>query len=170
MTRDKKFINITSSFTTFSLLCCFVRYEGDWVDGRRQGKGQYVCKQSGSKYEVKAKYSCDIKTFHGANDFQPNRANTAMIRRRDRASTAGAMVTGMRESGRRDSDMATGSMYGRIKMKSMTHDTWSLSGDNPFTLLRYLSFVESIYHCYLSNTKTAQRKHDIQHCTQKMHL
>ena len=113
------------------------------MDGRRQGKGQYVCKQSGSKYEVKAKYSCDIKTFHGANDFQPNRANTAMIRRRDRASTAGAMVTGMRESGRRDSDMATGSMYGRIKMKSMTHDTWSLSGGNPFTLLRYLSFVES---------------------------
>lgn len=39
------------------------------MDGRRQGKGQYVCKQSGSKYEVKAKYSCDIKTFHGANDF-----------------------------------------------------------------------------------------------------
>ena len=29
------------------------RYEGDWVDGRRQGKGLYVCKQSGSKYEVK---------------------------------------------------------------------------------------------------------------------
>ena len=52
MTRDKKFFKIISIFTFFSLLCCLVRYEGDWVDGRRQGKGQYVCKQSGSKYEV----------------------------------------------------------------------------------------------------------------------
>ena len=29
-----------------------VRYEGDWVEGKRQGKGQYVAKQSGAKYEV----------------------------------------------------------------------------------------------------------------------
>ena len=45
-----------------------------------------------------------------------------MIRRRARASTPGATGTGMRASGRRDLDTATASMYGRIKMKSTTHD------------------------------------------------
>merc|ERR1711992_316239 len=27
------------------------RYEGDWVEGLRQGKGMYTCKASGGKYE-----------------------------------------------------------------------------------------------------------------------
>merc|ERR1719362_1504327 len=52
------------------------------------------------------------------------REHTTMIRRRARASTAGATGTGTRVSGRRDSDTATASMYGRIKMKNMKETGW----------------------------------------------
>ena len=83
------------------------------------------------------------------------RASTWMTRRRVRASTAGAMEIGTRESGRRDSDMDMASMYGRIKMKSMTHDRHSISiGRQPIYPSK-ISFFRRLLslHCFLSNTK-----------------
>ena len=74
-----------------------VRYEGDWVEGKRQGKGQYVAKQSGAKYEVR-----EVETSRLIMETLITREHTTMIRRRARASTPGATGTGMRESGRRD--------------------------------------------------------------------
>ena len=41
-----------------------VRYEGDWVEGKRQGKGQYVAKQSGAKYEVREVATSRLKWRH----------------------------------------------------------------------------------------------------------
>ena len=93
------------------------RYEGDWVEGKRQGKGQYVAKQSGAKYEVR---QSEVMTSRLLMETLITREHTTMIRRRARASTAGATGTGTRARGRRDT--ATASMYGRIKMKSTTHD------------------------------------------------
>lgn len=46
--------------------------------------------------------------------------STRMTRKRGRASMCGAMETGMRENGSPDSDTDRASMYGRIRMKSMT--------------------------------------------------
>ena len=131
-----------------------VRYEGDWVEGKRQGKGQYVAKQSGAKYEVR---QSEVMTSRCLMETLITREHITMIRRRARASTAGATGTGTRASGRRDSDTATASMYGRIKMKSTIRlmTFWSLSGDSPFTLLRYLSFVDSIT-AFFQIQKTAQ--------------
>ena len=76
-----------------------VRYEGDWVEGKRQGKGQYVAKQSGAKYEVR---NSEVVTSRLIMETLITREHTTMIRRRARASTPGATGTGMRESGRRD--------------------------------------------------------------------
>lgn len=53
------------------------------------------------------------------------RGNTTMTRRRDQGSIVGAMETGIRDNGRLESDMETGYMYGKIKMRSMTYD-WTL--------------------------------------------
>merc|ERR1711874_941158 len=39
------------------------RYEGDWVEGLRQGKGKYTCKASGGKYE--GDYKDDKKEGEG---------------------------------------------------------------------------------------------------------
>ena len=139
---------INSSWNIFSLLLRTGMRETGWT-GADRGR---VCMSASSRAPNMRWgmlcYSSDIETFHGVIDI--TRASTTMTRRRVRASTAGAMEIGTRASGRRDSDMDMASMYGRIKMKSMTHDIRSLSGDNPSTLLRYLSFVDSIIHCIIA--------------------
>ena len=43
--------------------CGFLRYEGDWIDGIRQGKGCYTSKSSGNKYD--GEYNNDKKEGSG---------------------------------------------------------------------------------------------------------
>eukprot|EP00092_Neocalanus_flemingeri_P012921 GFUD01013920.1.p2 GENE.GFUD01013920.1~~GFUD01013920.1.p2 ORF type:complete len:203 (+),score=71.69 GFUD01013920.1:103-711(+) len=43
------------------------RYEGDWVEGLRQGKGKYISKSTGGKYE--GEYTSDLKQGKGKYTF-----------------------------------------------------------------------------------------------------
>ena len=52
--------------------------------------------------------------------------STRMIRRMGQGSMSGATETGMKENGSRVFAMVKESMYGKIKMKSMTYDNFFL--------------------------------------------
>ena len=48
---QKTEIYVEKYFETPLKIFTLVRYEGDWVEGMRQGRGKYTCKASGGQYE-----------------------------------------------------------------------------------------------------------------------